>query len=104
VSFTCPTCHAPFTLQAVVATRPGVPVSVAIQPLDAGAVATVQPSPWRCPVHDRSKIVPAGISKKSGKPYQSFAACPEDGCSWGQAQVSPGIVRPPSPGARPILR
>lgn len=26
------------------------------------------------------KVVPAGVSKTTGKPYQSFMACPERGC------------------------
>jgi hypothetical protein len=26
------------------------------------------------------KIVPAGISERTGKPYKAFAACPERGC------------------------
>lgn len=34
-----------------------------------------------CPVHHVPwKIVPAGISRKSGQAYASFAACPERGC------------------------
>lgn len=34
-----------------------------------------------CPVHHVPwKTVPAGISKKSGKPYEAFLACPERGC------------------------
>lgn len=34
-----------------------------------------------CPVHHKTwKTVPAGVSKKTGKPYSSFLACPEQGC------------------------
>jgi hypothetical protein len=34
-----------------------------------------------CPVHHVAwKTVPAGISKKTGKPYSAFQACPERGC------------------------
>ena len=35
---------------------------------------------WSCPVHHGSKVVPAGVSKRSGKPYQAFVACSEPGC------------------------
>jgi hypothetical protein len=34
-----------------------------------------------CPIHGTPwKVVPAGISKKSGKPYESFRACSTAGC------------------------
>lgn len=34
-----------------------------------------------CPVHDVDwKLVPAGTSRKTGKPYNAFWACPERGC------------------------
>lgn len=34
-----------------------------------------------CPVHRTAwKTVPAGISKKTGKPYEAFRACSEMGC------------------------
>jgi len=36
---------------------------------------------WSCPVHHGSKVVPAGVSKKTGKPYQAFVACSEPGCN-----------------------
>ena len=35
---------------------------------------------WQCPIHHGSKVVPAGVSKKSGKPYQAFIVCSEQGC------------------------
>ncbi len=35
-----------------------------------------------CPVHNVPwKTVPAGVSKKSGKSYDSFQACSEMGCN-----------------------
>jgi hypothetical protein len=37
-----------------------------------------------CPIHGEAwKVVPAGVSMKSGrpKPYAEFWACPEPGCS-----------------------
>ena len=36
---------------------------------------------WSCPIHHGSKVVPAGVSKKTGKPYQAFVACSEPGCN-----------------------
>lgn len=34
-----------------------------------------------CPVHRVPwKVVPAGVSKKTGRPYDAFKACPEKGC------------------------
>lgn len=34
-----------------------------------------------CPIHNVPwKVVPAGVSKKSGKPYESFRACSIAGC------------------------
>lgn len=42
------------------------------QPVDTGG--------WVCPVHGTSKVVPAGVSKRTNKPYDAFVACPERGC------------------------
>jgi hypothetical protein len=36
---------------------------------------------WECPIHHSNKVVPAGISKKNGKPYEAFLACAEYGCN-----------------------
>jgi hypothetical protein len=83
MSLTCPHCHKPFLLAAVAppAVAAGVPAAVATQREDwtfpPGAPA---PGPWFCPVHRQSKIVPAGVSSKTGKPYSAFWACPEKGC------------------------
>lgn len=36
----------------------------------------------QCPVHHQDwKYVPAGVSKKNGRPYDSFYACPVTGCT-----------------------
>lgn len=35
---------------------------------------------WRCPLHGQAKIVPAGVSQRTGQPYSSFVACPVRGC------------------------
>lgn len=36
---------------------------------------------WVCPVHGQVKIVPAGTSQRTGKPYPAFAACPIRDCN-----------------------
>ena len=34
-----------------------------------------------CPVHRLAwRTVPAGVSKKTGRPYSAFQVCPESGC------------------------
>jgi hypothetical protein len=35
---------------------------------------------WKCPVHKKAVMVPAGTSK-AGKPYSAFVACPERNCN-----------------------
>jgi hypothetical protein len=35
---------------------------------------------WVCPIHDDVKVVPAGISRKTNRPYNAFYACPVPGC------------------------
>lgn len=37
-------------------------------------------SSWTCPDHGKVKVIPAGISRQTGKPYAAFKACPEPGC------------------------
>jgi len=36
---------------------------------------------WVCPVHGTVKVVPAGVSKRTQKPYSAFLACPERDCN-----------------------
>lgn len=38
-------------------------------------------SDWSCPVHHTYRVVPAGVSKSTGKPYSSFVTCSERGCN-----------------------
>jgi hypothetical protein len=35
---------------------------------------------WTCPVHHGNKIVPAGVSSRTGRRYDAFVACSEPGC------------------------
>lgn len=47
---------------------------VSLDALDGNTVG------WACPVHGVSRLVPPGISKKTGKPYKAFYACSIAGC------------------------
>lgn len=70
-----------------------LPSDVNVQPGFAEGARIAQPTPFRasatgvvppdyCPVHKVPwKVVPAGVSKKTGKPYQAFRACSERGCT-----------------------
>lgn len=45
----------------------------------------------QCEVHALDmKLIPAGVSKKTGKPYNAFYVCPVDGCKWKPAPVTAG--------------
>lgn len=58
-----------------------IPIPEAIPDPTPFRGAAQNPSYSVCPVHRVPwKLVPAGISKKSGKPYGAFSACPERGC------------------------
>ena len=38
-------------------------------------------TPGVCPIHRLPwRSVPAGVSKRTGRPYDAFLACPEPGC------------------------
>lgn len=39
-----------------------------------------QGAAWVCPLHGTYKVVPAGISKRTNKPYDAFLACNVPGC------------------------
>lgn len=59
------------------------------------------PAPWVCPVHGTNKVVPAGISQRTGKPYEAFMACGERGCNEKPpriAQQAPARAVPASEG------
>ena len=49
----------------------------ALPPVRAPQAATADV----CPIHGTPwKVVPAGVSKKTGKPYDAFRACSTQGC------------------------
>ena len=58
-------------------------------PLSVPQAGPFPPIGWRCPVHGGSKVVPAGVSAKTGMPYQAFVACPERGCNEKPPRVIP---------------
>lgn len=35
---------------------------------------------WVCPEHGGARVVPAGVSKKTGKPYSAFRVCVRQEC------------------------
>ena len=37
----------------------------------------------KCEVHEKlGKLVPAGVSRRTGRPYDAFYGCPTMGCKW----------------------
>jgi hypothetical protein len=66
------------SLSGVTATQQFVPQQItAPQPV----VRHVNPT---CPEHHTSKMVPGGISKRTGKQYLAFWGCTEMNCKWTQ--------------------
>jgi hypothetical protein len=60
-------------------------VADTMQPYRAVAVGGAQtyqpPGPaWVCPMHGGSRLVPAGISQRTGRAYNAFLACSAPGC------------------------
>jgi len=51
-------------------------------------------SNWTCPTHGTVRFVKPGVSKKTGKPYQGFFVCGEEGCE----------ERPPKNATAPMQR
>jgi hypothetical protein len=50
------------------------------QPIMPQGAQMHQQMAWLCPLHETAHIVPAGISKRTQKPYAAFYACPVPGC------------------------
>jgi MoxR-like ATPase len=48
--------------------------------VDAPAADSDTAASWKCPVHGQVKMVPAGVSPRTGKPYGPFKACPVNFC------------------------
>lgn len=53
-------------------------------------------SEWVCPTHGGAKIIPAGVSSKTGRPYNAFKGCPTFGCQLtedrSKVTITPQIV------------
>lgn len=62
-------------------TAAGGSALAALPPVSPQAVGPVADSFDGCPTHHQPwKVVPAGVSKKTGRSYESFRACPVAGC------------------------
>ena len=60
---------------------PPMPSAAFIQSRDLPPEPFVNLASWTCPVHHKVKVVPAGVSAKTGKPYDAFMACSEPYCN-----------------------
>lgn len=70
--------------QLVLSGIPADPYPARLASMDEIAdLPPVRPAPVQgCPVHNVPwKTVPAGVSKKTGNPYDAFQACPTQGCT-----------------------
>jgi hypothetical protein len=47
---------------------------------NAPLTAIESESGWVCPEHGGARVVPAGVSKKTGKPYSAFRVCVRQEC------------------------
>lgn len=71
--------------------RPPVVQRAAQQPQPQVAGQQMQ-SPWACPMHGQFKVVPGGVSKRTGAAYDAFFSCTVQGCD----QKPPrGLAVPP---------
>lgn len=50
------------------------------QPRQPAPQVDPEDAPWVCPDHDDVKVVPGGVSNRTGKEYGPFYACPVPGC------------------------
>ena len=65
--------------ETVVSVAPGASQTYAA-PQQAAPAQAFPPIGWTCPQHHTMKVVPAGVSSRTNKPYESFIACGERGC------------------------
>lgn len=47
---------------------------------DEAPVGSGEGEPWACPQHNEVKVVPGGVSRRTGRKYNAFYACPVPGC------------------------
>lgn len=55
---------------------------------------------WVCPTHKKVKTVPAGVSARTGKPFNAFKACPENFCDETEDRASAAKQSAPASGAQ----
>jgi hypothetical protein len=55
-------------------------VRITMQELDDDTGDIDLDTGWKCPTHGKFHVVQAGVSKKTGKPYNAFRACTESFC------------------------
>lgn len=70
---------------------PQQPQQLHQQPAPVQAPPAFAPMEWRCPQHGSSRIVPAGISSRTGQPFQAFTVCGERTCD-----IKPGRAAAPA--------
>lgn len=66
------------TAAQIAAPRPTIVQQVAA--VDGTDGAPAGSAPWVCPDHNEVKVVPGGLSRRTGRRYNAFYACPEPGC------------------------
>lgn len=62
----------------------------------APAKPAADPVSWVCPDHGTVKVVPAGVSSKTSKPYTAFKACGSYGCPKTESNSAGGTAKPPT--------
>lgn len=56
---------------------PAAPPKAQVWP--TGPISDAPPA-WSCPDHGPGRLIPAGISQRTGKPYKAFWTCVERDC------------------------
>lgn len=70
--------------EGATATVSGPPPAAAVAP-SAQLASLESGSDWVCPTHGGSRVVPAGVSKRTGKPYPAFKVCVRQDCDQKEA-------------------
>jgi hypothetical protein len=71
----------------------------AVAPVSVAPVVPQGPFPpigWTCPVHGTQRVVPAGVSKKTGRPYSAFLVCGESNCEQ-KPGIAPAVLQRTAP-------
>ena len=71
----------PFEDELIPLPPEALPVAGDPAPFRAPQARQAETAPRLCPTHHEPwKLVPEGVSKKTGRPYSAFYACPVRGC------------------------